>query len=143
MSTAPPGGCGIQTRFLADAFRDYERRVRESGACDEHTLRERLIAQPAADPVRGVIVTIPDWIADAEGLYQADFDLLTRVPGLESLDIVATERVLASGFHERLHNWWPGLDEVSGEELTAGLKACTTSDAERGGLFGVESSAGL
>ena len=24
----------IQTRFLADAFRDYERRVRESGGCD-------------------------------------------------------------------------------------------------------------
>jgi len=113
----------IQTRFLADAFRDYERRVRESGACDEHTLRERLIAQPAADPVRGVIVTIPDWIADAEGLYQADFDLLTRVPGLESLDIVATERVLASGFHERLHNWWPGLDEVSGEELARAASA--------------------
>ena len=108
----------IQTRFLAGAFRDYERRVRESGACDEHTLRERLIAQPAADPVRGVIVTIPDWIADAEGLYQADFDLLTRVPGLESLDIVATERVLASGFHERLHNWWPGLEEV-GEVVQA------------------------
>ena len=102
----------IQTRFLADAFRDYERRVRESGGCDEHTLRERLIAQPAADPVRHVIVTIPDWIADAEGLYQADFDLLTRVPGIESLDIVSTERVLASGFHERLHNWWPGLEEV-------------------------------
>ena len=102
----------IQTRFLADAFRDYERRVRESGGCDEHTLRERLIAQPAADPVRHVIVTIPDWIADAEGLYQADFDLLTRVPGIESLDIVSTERVLASGFHERLHHWWPGLEEV-------------------------------
>ena len=109
----------IQTRFLADAFRDYERRVRESGACDEHTLRERLIAQPAADPVRSVIVTIPDWIADAEGLYQADFDLLTRVPGLESLDIVATERVLESGFHERLHTWWPGLEETGLEVVQA------------------------
>ena len=112
----------IQTRFLADAFRDYERRVRESGGCDEHTLRERLIADPAADPVRRVIVTVPDWIADTEGLYQADFDLLTRLPGLESLDIVSTERVLESGFHERLHNWWPGLEEID----FAGLKACTT-----------------
>ena len=92
-------------------FRDYERRVRESGGCDEHTLREQLIAEAAADPVRHIIVTIPDWIADAEGLYQADFDLLTRIPGLESLDIVSTERVLASGFHERLHNWWPGLEK--------------------------------
>jgi RecB family exonuclease len=106
-----------QTRFLADAFRDYERRVRESQGCDEHTLRERLIAEAAPDPIRHVIVTIPDWIADAEGLYQADFDLLTRIPGLESLDIVSTERVLSSGFHERLHNWWPGLDEVRAEAL--------------------------
>jgi ATP-dependent helicase/nuclease subunit B len=102
----------IQTRFLADAFRDYERRVAESGKYDEHTLRERLIAEAPADPIRHVIVTMPDWIADAEGLYQADFDLLTRIPGLESLDIVATERVLASGFHERLHTWWPGLEEA-------------------------------
>ncbi len=115
----------IQTRFLADAFRDYERRVRESGGCDEHTLRERLMAERAADPVRHVIVTIPDWIADAEGLYQADFDLLTRIPGVESLDIVSTERVLASGFHERLHNWWPGLDEVNAD---AGLKPRATDE---------------
>ena len=101
-----------QTRFLAEAFRDYERRVRDSGACDEHTLRERLMAEPAIDPVRHVIVTVPDWIADADGLYSADFDLLTRIPGLEALDIVSTERVLSSGFHERLHNWWPGLEET-------------------------------
>jgi ATP-dependent helicase/nuclease subunit B len=117
----------IQTRFLAGAFRDYERRVRESGGCDEHTLRERLMAEPAADPVRRVIVTTPDWIADAEGLYQADFDLLTRIPGLESLDIVSTERVLASGFHERLHNWWPGLEETD----LAGLKAGATTDGSQ------------
>ena len=133
----------IQTRFLAGAFQDYERRVRESGACDEHTLRERLIAEPAADPIRRILVTVPDWIADASGLYQADFDLLTRIPGLESLDIVSTERVLASGFHERLHTWWPGLDEVSGEELTAGLKACTTSGFGCRAGFCVECSAGL
>ena len=120
----------IQTRFLAGAFRDYERRVRESGGCDEHTLRERLMAEPAADPVRRVIVTMPDWIADAAGLYQADFDLLTRIPGLESLDIVSTERVLASGFHERLHNWWPGLEETD----LAGLKVCPTSEDDLAGL---------
>ena len=102
-----------QTQFLAGAFRDYERRVRESRGCDEHTLREQLIAEPAGAPIRHIVVTMPDWIADAEGLYQADFDLLTRIPGLEALDIVSTERVLASGFHERVHNWWPGLEEVS------------------------------
>jgi RecB family exonuclease len=100
-----------QTAFLAAAFRDYERRLAESGAADEHTLRARLIAEPARDPVRHVIVTVPDWIADVDGLFVADFDLLTRLPGLESLDIVSTEAVLRSGFHERLHTWWPGLEE--------------------------------
>ena len=101
-----------QTRFLARAFRDYERRVRESGTADEHTLRARLMAEPAAAPIRHVIVTVADWIADAAGLYSEDFNLLARIPGLEALDIVATEPVLASGFHERLHGWWPGLDET-------------------------------
>ncbi|MCU1381507.1 MAG: double-strand break repair protein AddB [Acidobacteria bacterium] len=117
-----------QTRFLAAAFRDYERRVRESTACDEHTLRERLVAEPSAAPIRHVIVTIPDWIADAQGLYQADFDLLTRIPGLASLDIVSTERVLASGFHERLHNWWPGLEETD----LAGVTPSATHGAVTG-----------
>ena len=120
-----------QTRFLADAFRDYERRVRESDGCDEHTLRDRLIAEPAVDPVRHVIVTVADWIADDQGLYVADFDLLTRIPGLERLDIVATEAMLGSGFHERLHNWWPGLDEVGLDDVAqaltdAGLKPRAT-----------------
>ena len=100
-----------QTGFLAAAFREYQRRVRDSGGCDEHTLRERLLAEAAGDPVRRVVVTVPDWIADADGLYSADFDLLTRIPGLETLHIVSTERVLSSGFHERLRDWWPGLDE--------------------------------
>ena len=103
-----------QTRFLARAFREYEQRVRESGACDEHLLRDRLVAEPAADPVQRVIVTVADWIADAEGLYVADFDLLARIPGLESLDIIATEAILGSGFHERLHNWLPGIEEGRG-----------------------------
>jgi RecB family exonuclease len=121
----------VQTRFLADAFRDYERRVRESEGCDEHTLRERLIAEGAVDPIRHVLVTTPDWIADSAGLFQADFDLLTRIPGLETLNIVSTERVLTSGFDERLHTWWPGLDQTSGEDLerngNAEIRPCSTS----------------
>ena len=35
-----------QTRFLAATFRGYERRVQASGACDEHVLREQLMAEP-------------------------------------------------------------------------------------------------
>jgi RecB family exonuclease len=103
-----------QTRVLAAAFREYERRVQDSGACDEHLLRERLIAEPASNPLRRVVVTVADWIADPNGLYAADFDLLARVPGLLELDVVATERVLGSGFHQRVHDWLPGLEEVGG-----------------------------
>src|SRR5581483_7272391 len=101
-----------QTRFLADTFREYERRVAASGACDEHVLRDRLIREAAADPIRAVVVTVADWIADENGLYVADFDLLARVPGLASLDIVATENVLRTGFHERPHSWLPGIEET-------------------------------
>ena len=108
-----------QTRFLAALFREYERRVRESGACDEHLLRERLVTEPAPRPARRIVVTVADWIADADGLFVADFDLLTRIPGLETLDLVATEAILGSGFYDRLHTWWPGLDEARLEDLTA------------------------
>ena len=102
----------VQTRFLAAAFLEYERLAAASNALDEHSLRDRLIAESAADPVRHIIVTVPDWIADAEGLSVADFDLLSRIPRLERLEIVATDRVLASGFDERLRHWLPGIDEA-------------------------------
>jgi RecB family exonuclease len=46
-----------------------------------------------------------------------DFDLLTRVAGLARIDVVATERVLRSGFHERLHQWLPGIEEIEAGEL--------------------------
>src|SRR5262249_31374295 len=102
----------IQTRFLAGAFREYERLVAASSGCDEHTLRDRLIAEPARDPVAHIVVTVADWIAESEGLFVADFDLLTRIPGLATLEIIATENVLASGFDERLHEWWPGIEDT-------------------------------
>jgi ATP-dependent helicase/nuclease subunit B len=36
---------------------------------------------------------------------------LARLPGIERIDLVATEATLASGFHQRLHDWLPGLEE--------------------------------
>ena len=101
-----------QTRFLAAAFREYERRVAQTGACDEHVLREHLLTEPLRDPLKHIVITVADWIADPAGLFVADFDLLARLPGVETLDLVCTSAVLASGFHERIHNWWPGLEEV-------------------------------
>ena len=109
-----------QTRFLAAAFRGYEARARQSNACDEHLLRARLIAEPAAEPVPHIAVTVGDWIADDNGLFVADFDLLARIPGLQSIDIIATESLLRSGFHERLHRWLPGIEEVECGALDAG-----------------------
>jgi RecB family exonuclease len=102
-----------QTHFLAGTFREYERRVGATSAVDEHGLRNRLIEEPPREAVRHLIVTVPDWIADPNGLFVADFDLLSRLPGLESLDVVATEALLGSGFHERLHTWLPGIEETS------------------------------
>jgi RecB family exonuclease len=109
-----------QTQLLAAVFRGYERRLEETGACDEHALRDRLIADPAPRPVRGITVTVPDWIASPHGLHVADFGLLTRLPGLESVDVIATNRVLASGFHQRIHEWLPGLEEVTFQAENSG-----------------------
>ncbi|MEQ1731503.1 MAG: hypothetical protein ABL982_24290, partial [Vicinamibacterales bacterium] len=108
-----------QTRFLAQTFRGYEQRAHETDAYDEHRLRERLLADDTAVTLAHVIVTVPDWIADPAGLFVADFDLLNRLPNLAAIDIVSTEGALASGFHERLHNWWPGLEELTARELVA------------------------
>jgi RecB family exonuclease len=101
-----------QTRLLAATFRGYQRRAADSGRSDEHMLRERLLAEPMSPPVGGVMVTIADWIADPRGLHVADFDLLARLPGVQTVDLIATDAVLGSGFHQRIHGWLPGLDEI-------------------------------
>jgi RecB family exonuclease len=110
-----------QTRFLERTFSGYERRVQASGGCDEHTLRARLVAEPIDPPVGRVIVTVGDWIADPDGLFVADFGLLTRMPGVEAIDVVCTEALLESGFHQRLHDWLPGLEEADGRAIAGDL----------------------
>ena len=100
-----------QTRFLAAAFRVFERRSAQTGRHDEHSLRRRLIAGGLDRPIVAVVVTLADQAADPDGLWPADFDLLTRLAGLERIDIVATDAVLAAGFHERLADHLPGIDE--------------------------------
>ena len=103
-----------QTRFMAASFRAYERLVAASPGVDEHGLRAHLILREPVRPLRRVVVAVGDWIADPDGLFAADFDLLTRVPGLGRIDVVATSGVLQSGFDQRLHDWLPGLGEVDG-----------------------------
>ena len=93
-----------QTRFLAAAFRGYEARMR-----DEDRVRRARASRAAplrarsARPLRRVVVTVADRLAEPDGLWPADFDVLTRLPGLERLDLVCTEAVLAAGYLERLH----------------------------------------
>ena len=101
-----------QTRLLAAAFRAYERRVAASGGSDEHALRERLTGESFSSPARAIVITVADWIADPGGLYAADFDLLTRMSGVETIDLVVTRGVLASGFHQRIRDWLPGMEEM-------------------------------
>ena len=34
------------------------------------------------------------------------------MPGVATIDLVVTHGVLASGFHERIRDWLPGMEEI-------------------------------
>ena len=99
-----------QTRFLVAAFLTFEESLASVDALDEHRLRDRVLST-GAPLYRHIIVTVADQAADRHGLWAADFDLLARMPSLERIDVVATEALLESGFHERLHDLFPGVEE--------------------------------
>ena len=101
----------LQTRFLVAAFRAYERRLEAVSGVDEHCLRERLLAPNVPEPASQVVVTVPDHVAHAAGLYPVDFDLLARLPRLAQVTVIATDAVLDSGYRERLDDLLPGLVE--------------------------------
>ena len=100
-----------QTRFLVETFRAYDRRLDACNGLDEHRLREMLVANATGEPVSEVIVTVPDRVAHAGGLYPADFDLLARLPRLAGVTVLATDAVLDSGYRERLDDLLPGIEE--------------------------------
>lgn len=107
-----------QTRFMVGTYREFDARLEAVGAFDEHRLRGRLLASPVAVSARRVIVAVGDRAVDpAGGLYQADWDLLTRMPGIEEVEVLSTQAILASGWHERLHALLPGLEEASEEPI--------------------------
>jgi RecB family exonuclease len=101
-----------QTKFLASAFREYEAGVAASESVDEHALRARLLEERPAHPLRHVIVTVGDRTGDPNGLWKADFDLLARLPLLAHVDVIATERALASGFLDRIRDLLPEIEEL-------------------------------
>ena len=102
----------LQTRFLVSTFRHLERLVEATGRADEHTLRARLLTEPAARPWRHVVLAVGDYASDRHGLMPAHWDFLARVPGLEQLDVVATDGMVAGAFHERIHQLLPGIEEI-------------------------------
>ena len=117
-----------QTRFLAAMFRAYRRRVERVGRLDEHELRRFLLRPEHESTYRQVVVTVPDQAADAAGLWPADYDLLTRVHGLEQIDVVATEAVLAAGLGERLTALLPEIEEVRVEDTASRSPALVAPD---------------
>ena len=105
-----------QTRFLTSAFDAFESLIAASGRFDEHGLRQWLLEHDEPSPFWRVTITVADQAADARGLWTADYDLLARLSGLQRIDIVATENLLAAGFHQRIHDLLPGIVEERGAE---------------------------
>jgi RecB family exonuclease len=120
-----------QTRFLVRAFRGYQASAEATGRLDEHALRRLVLSSADRRSFTHVVVTVADRAADPHGLWTVDFDLLARLPGLERLDVVATERTLASGFHARLHDLLPGIEERSEAAASGDPVLCIPSDAPR------------
>lgn len=108
-----------QTRFFTAAFREFERRCAASGGLDEHAMREQLLGQASTHPWRHIVIAVRDRAADRYGLFAVDWDLLSRIPGLEQLDVAVTDTALAGAFHERIHQLLPGIEEVRLEPSSA------------------------
>ena len=77
-----------QTRLLAATFREYERRLAHADSCDEHSLREHLLVHQPRRPIREIVVTVGDWIADPKGLSQVPHIEYVREAGSEGIELV-------------------------------------------------------
>ena len=117
-----------QTRFLSATFAEFEREA--TAAIDEHAVRALALSSP--EPLfRHAIVTVADQAADAHGLWTTDFDLLARLPGLETIDVVATDALLESGYYLRLHeHLLPGIEDVRPPLPTSPLPVLLVPDAD-------------
>lgn len=91
-----------QTRFLVAAFRGYEARLADGGAADEHAARTRLIDTDASRPLTHLVVAVGDHPFDADGYWPADVTAITSIPGLASIDLLATSGVLDAGYLDRV-----------------------------------------
>lgn len=101
-----------QTIFLTATFHAFEAALAAVAGVDEHAIRALALAAPR--PLyRHLVVTVADQVADRRGLWSADFDLFARLPGVDTVDVVATEALLESGYYQRLHeSLLPGIEDV-------------------------------
>jgi RecB family exonuclease len=101
-----------QTVFLTATFQAFEEALQAVDGVDEHAIRALALASPRA-LYRHLVVTVADQAADRRGLWSADFDLFARMPGVDTIDVVATEALLESGYHQRLHeSLLPGIEDA-------------------------------
>ncbi len=98
-----------QTRLIVAACRAFERHMAALDGVDEHGLRARALAEGPRPALRHVVLCVADAAVDPAGLWPADFDLLTRLPGLERIDVLATDAQLSAGLDERLEHRLPGI----------------------------------
>ena len=118
-----------QTVFLTATFQSFEHARSEVAGVDEHGVRELALA--SAHPLyRHMVVTVADQVADRRGLWAADFDLFARMPFVETIDVVATEALLGSGYYERLHDsLLPGIEDVRPEDPPSPLPVLVVPEA--------------
>ena len=125
-----------QTRFLAAAFAAFERRIGDSGRIDEHALRTFLLADTYRSPYRHLVITVADQAADSRGLWPVDFDLLSRIPVSSGSTSSPRKPCSPAGWHERLHDAMPGLDEHRVAGASAAAAARGPAGRRRGGRAG-------
>jgi RecB family exonuclease len=119
-----------QTQFLAASFRAYESRLIDGGAVDEHELRARLLATPATQPLRHIVVAVGDTPFDPDGFWPADVTLLTTIAGLERIDILATTGALDAGYLDRLRLAFVDIEEIAPNMASAPTAVLMTAGTD-------------
>lgn len=104
-------GLIAQTCFLGFTFLAYQRAVHACNGLDEHGLRAGLLEAQPELPMTEVVVAVADPPSDPRGLWPADFDLIGRLRGIASIEVVVTDELHDAGFRERLEHELPGLEE--------------------------------
>ena len=102
-----------QTRFLSAAFRLYETRLADSRRVDEHAARSQILSVPAVRPLQHLVVAVGNRPFDPGGFWPADVTMFTTLPGLQRIDLLATDGVLEAGYLDRVRLAFVEIEEVT------------------------------